>query len=567
MPDPHIVQPVAPPTPEETKQRAAEAFAYGEERMRSLASDLVGRMQFAQQHGLTFGDKRDLYKILGYNPILTAREYGARYARGGIAGRIVDVYPNATWRGQVDIVEDKDPHEDTVFEAAWKALDRKHQIQAKLLRADKLSQLSTFSVILIGVPGRTPLSEPLPKATTPGKLLYLTPYGGGGGSATRNNNTQRGMTAYDADAIIDELEDDPSEERYGLPRTYQLRRVGADIGTTNGTPLIVHWTRVIHIAENVLWDELFGLPALERVWNLLDDLEKVTGGGAEAFWLRANQGMHLDIAKDMDLDPEAAAAAVASLKEQAEEYKHQLTRWLRTRGVSVTPLGSDVANFSSPADAILTQIAGSKGIPKRILTGSEMGELASSQDRDNWKDQINGRQTQYAGPYIIRPLITRLIEYGYLPTPKGGVDGYEVKWPNVQVRTDQEKADGAAKWVGANAQSDENVFTNDEIRDYWYGFEPLTPEQRKKVVPEPPPGQAANGQPPTGDEPAPSVDKKPTEADATLTDRQKKLKAARAFGLPEETDELVLLLEEAIACGNTQVIDEIIGLNRAEDEL
>ena len=94
-----------------------------------------------------------------------------------------------------------------------------------------------------------------------------------------------------------------------------------------------------------------------------------------------------------------------------------------------------MANFSNPADAILTQIAGSKAIPKRILTGSEMGELASSQDRDNWKDQINGRQTGYAGPYIVRPLVDRLIKYGYLPTPKKGPREYEVRCPQIQVLT------------------------------------------------------------------------------------------------------------------------------------
>src|ERR1019366_8703222 len=102
----------------------------------------------------------------------------------------------------------------------------------------------------------------------------------------------------------------------------------------------------------------------------LDDLDKCTGGGAEAFWLRANAGLHLDIDKDMALPQ--AKDTVAALKEQAEDYQNQQTRWLRTRGVTVSHLGSNVANFSGPADAILTQIAGTRKMPKRILTGSEM---------------------------------------------------------------------------------------------------------------------------------------------------------------------------------------------------
>jgi hypothetical protein len=508
--------------------------------LRSLTSALIDRLQYAQLHGLTFNQARDLYKVLGYSRILTSREYGERYARGGIAGRIVDVYPNATWRGGFDIVEDENPHEDTVFEKAWKDFGRKHQIVSKLLRVDKLSLLSTYAVLLLGAPND--LHTELPKST-PGKLLYLTPYSGGGSARTGRNFQQVTLAtgAYDADVSVYELETDPQNERFGLPRSYYLRRTEL---MPDATMRPVHWSRVIHVAEGVLWDEINGMPALERVWNLIDDLEKVTGGGAEAFWLRANQGLHLDIDKDMQLPD--AQAAVAALKEQAEEYKHQLTRWLRTRGVTVSPLGSDVANFSSPADAILTQIAGAKGIPKRILTGSEMGELASSQDRDNWKDQINGRQTQYAGPYIIRPLIDRLIKYGYLPTPAKGVDAYEVKWPQMQVLTEQEKADGASKWAETNSKMGEVVYTNDEIRSHWHGFEPLTPEQKKSVAQRQQEAQSAA---------------LPTEKDLTREEEMAAMdRELEEAGVPQE---LVGILEAAIAVGNTQVIDEILGLGRA----
>ena len=58
-------------------------------------------------------------------------------------------------------------------------------------------------------------------------------------------------------------------------------------------------------------------------------------------------------------------------KVDSYEGQHQQTRFISTQGVDVNPLGSDTADFSPNADAILTQIAGATGYPKRILTGSQ----------------------------------------------------------------------------------------------------------------------------------------------------------------------------------------------------
>lgn len=436
-------------------------------KLRAAASVLIERLQFARQAGVTFNGMRDLYEILGYERAISTAQYRERYARGGIAGRIVDVFPKATWRGEMELVEDQDPENDTEFEKAWNALNTRLKITSVLQRGDVLSQLGYYSVLLIGAPGK--FSDELPKGK-PEDLLYLTPFSGGGGPGIQTRFTgSRGdgnLNVAFGDATIQSFDINVESPRFGLPETYQLRRT--DVSSPE-LQVPVHWSRIIHIAEGCLDNEVYGSPRLERVYNLLDDLDKVTGGGAEAFWLRANQGLQLDVDKDMTLSADEKTA----LQTQADEYQHQIRRMLRTRGVTVNPLGSDVANFSNPADAILTQIAGSLAIPKRILTGSEMGELASSQDRDNWKDQVNGRQTGYAGPYIVRPLVDRLIKYNYLPTPVKGVESYEVRWPHIQTLTEQEKADGAAKWASINSSSNAIVFTEDEIRDKWYQLGPV----------------------------------------------------------------------------------------------
>lgn len=525
-----------PATPEQAYGEPAQAeLALVQREMRALTSEiLLDRIQFMRQAGITFDGARDEYEILGYDRIITGKQYRDEYSRGGIAGRVVDALPNATWRGQVELIEDEDPKKDTEFEKAWKDLDMQLKVQAKLQRADKLAGLSTYSILLIGAGGN--LEEELPKGK-PGGLLYLTPFSGGGGPG--GSSRSRSVADDFTDATIFEFEVDPKSPRFGLPRSYQLKR------TDVSSPFLqrpVHWSRVLHIAENVLDDEVYGQPALERVWNLLADLRKVTGGGAEAFWLRANQGLHLDIDKDMRL--EDAKATLEALKAQSELYKHQQTRWLRTKGVAVETLGSDVANFQQPADTILTQISGAKGIPKRILTGSEMGELASTQDRDNWRDQVNGRQTGYAGPFIVRPLVDRLVHYGYLPTPKKGPMAYEVRWPHIETLTAKDKTEGAKAWASVNQMQGSKVFTDDEIRDTWADKEPLTAEQKQALA---------------------------DEAAAKLKQQQDAMAAAAPTdpGAPKpnpfaaraaEDEEILRVLTAALEAGNAEVVERIVGL-------
>lgn len=511
------------------------------EAFRAAADIFLDRLRMARQIGQSFNGARDFYEIFGYDRQITTRQYRELYQRGGVAGKIVDLFPQATWRGEepFEVLEDEDPNKEyTQFEQAWLDLSTRLQVPSKFQRVDRLAGLSTYAVLLIGTSVSGDLEQPLPRGTNQSQIIYLTPYSGGGSAGSSRSQA----VAVDADAMIETWVEDTSDPRFGLPLTYRLKRTDINAPQLQRP---VHWTRIIHVAEGLLDDDVNGIPTLERVWNLLMDLEKVTGGGAEAFFLRANQGLHLDVDKDMALD--AAKDTIASLKEQAESYKHQLTRWLRTRGVDVQTLGSDVADFLNPADAILTQIAGAKGIPKRILTGSEMGELASSQDRENWRDQVIGRQTTYAGPTIVRQTVDRLVQNGYLPAPKKGPNAYKVSWPHIQVRTEQEKIDGAKGLAAVNQTYGDIVFTDSEIRDQ-VGFDALTDEQKAEIEAKKQADQQAQA-----------------EANAAAAERLRQQNPNQQTGkvLPfnraaEDADEMQRVLAEAIECGSTEVVQAII---------
>src|SRR5690606_38139347 len=101
------------------------------------------------------------------------------------------------------------------------------------------------------------------------------------------------------------------------------------------------------------------------------DLEKIIGGSAETFWLVANRGIHANVDKEMDLDENDAAA----LSEEIDEYLHDLRRVIRTRGVDINSLGSSTVDPEGVFAPLMSIIAGTTGIPKRILMGAEIGQL------------------------------------------------------------------------------------------------------------------------------------------------------------------------------------------------
>lgn len=412
---------------------------------RSAATTLMGRADFASRTGLSFRGLRDMFRALGYDRTLTAVKYRERYERGGIVGRFNDIYPKATWRGGGEIVEDQDPDISTPFEQAWKDLNQRLNVWQVFEQADILAGLGKFAVIFIGAPGN--FTEPLQTVGSTG-ISYLMAYS-------------------ERDVVIENLDIDPRSPRYGLPVFYNISRMTAPLeAIQSAQQRRVHHSRVIHIADGKLDDRIFGQPRLRRIWNLLDDLDKIVGGGAEAFWKRVDAGLHIKqdptIGKMSDADKKA-------FDEMLENYVDGLERVIRTRGIDIQTLSSNVANFDANVASVIGLLCGAMGIPQRIFLGSERGELASGQDRDEWSERVHDRRVQYAGPEIVRPFITRMIELNVLPKPQE----FEPRWPSLKELDDIQRMDLAQKAANVNNTQGEIVIPTNEIRDRYLDLPPL----------------------------------------------------------------------------------------------
>lgn len=443
------------------------------------------RSRLANALGFGNNGSRDLWSVMGYPREVTIANLQAMYSRGGVANRIIRAYPQATWREVPKFRDDRgdgmDPDDKDSFSPFVKSvrdlLDTLHVFHY-MERADRLGSIGQFGVLLLGFQDGTDLSAPL----TPGKkpLLYLRAYG-------------------EPNCRVATWDRDPRSPRFGLPLTYNLQS-GNTVGQSAAIrSLNVHHSRVMHFAELLDEDEVYATPRLLAPYNHLLDLEKVLGSSAETFYLNARGGLALSADKDAKFD----LSVLEAMKQQAKDYEDQLTRTLAFQGITPTMLDTTIADPGPNVDKLLDVIAGATGIPKRILIGSERGELSSSQDENNWAARIDERQNNWATPSILHPFVDLMIRTGNVEPPEGE---WFVEWPDSgalpvdrQAEIGKIRAEALASYTGAAGT--ETVVPIEEFRTAFLGLPAASPyvEPEEEVLDEEDPEVLAAMVPAGGD--------------------------------------------------------------------
>jgi len=365
---------------------------------RLLLSSLISRHSIAND--TTYGGLRDVWTALGYpsDGTLGFNDFWLRYKRQDIAAAVIEKPVEGSWR-QLPVISGSDR-----LQNQWMELENELGIYRTLVRADTMSRIGQYSALLIGFADGN-LEE---EVTASEGLLYVQPY-------------------LQKHAEIKSYVSDPSDPRFGLPEIYQLT---LDEGEKNTTAQ-VHHSRVIHIADNLVESNVFGEPALERIFNRLLNLELIVGGSAEMFWRGAFPGLAFSVQDGANLTD----AGKTELEEEIQKYLHDFQRYLKLQGLDVNQLSVQIADPSNHADLQLKAISIATGIPKRILEGSERGELASSQDSESWDSKCDYRRRNHCEANILRPFIDRLMTVGVLDSEE-----YKVEWPDLESVSDEQKA-------------------------------------------------------------------------------------------------------------------------------
>lgn len=473
----------------------------------SVQNVITSRSQIMQQW---FDPRRSIDKECGYPATTNISDdlYKKMYRRDPIAGRVVEVFPKECWQDQPTIFEAESSEDVTAFEKAWDQLgnslrgeswykeEKSNPVWEYLCRADVLSGIGTFGIILLGIDDNKRLEEPIQGFGNPRfERVWNGEYKNKRKKVKKFSlvdnvklEAKKKVKSSDpvAQSILDEEDDtevkterkllylrtfdeslvdivqydaDQQSPRYGQPTMYNVTlNDPMDQHSGIGLPLAtmrVHWSRIIHLADNLNSSEIFGTPRMQVVWNRLLDLQKLYGGSAEMYWRGAFPGLSFETHPSM-ADDAIGRVNLAAARSAYEKYANNLQRAIFSEGMTVKTLSPQVVDPTAQIKILINAICVYLGIPERIFMGSERGELSSTQDTDTWFYRVDFRRKMYLTPRVIIPFVDRLIKIGVLPEPE---DSYYVVWPESKLTLSQKIAiavqmmDAISKYIGAGGDA------------------------------------------------------------------------------------------------------------------
>lgn len=377
-------------------------------------NDVVKNQSYQESLGYyrDFSNRRfstdDLYRALDYPEKISYKDYVKKFKRQDIANRIVKSPVEGSWREEPEIQDLID--DNTKFEKDFKNIENDLNLYPILQKLDLLATLGRYSVLFIGFNDETDLSLQVGNASS---ISYL--------KAIPEDN-----------AVIQTWEKDRTSERYGQPKTYSVQ-ISTDMGTQ--TRITVHWSRLLHVAENTLESDIYGNPCLQSVYNRLLGLDKLSGGSPEMYWRGARPGYVAQSTSGGVFTP----AQLKNFREELTYFASDMQRTMVAQGLEIASLAPQVVSPKEHVDVQLQLISAATKIPLRILIGSERGELASSQDERAWLTYLEERREQVIENLILKPFIDRLIDFGTITAPNEGK--YLIQWPPLVVKSQKEKVE------------------------------------------------------------------------------------------------------------------------------
>lgn len=408
-------------------------------KMEQMVNNIRSINQDRTESRAEFDRRRDIAKECGWlerNP--TAEDCRDLIARDPLACLVNEIYALESWQVLPQVYESERGKVITTFDKALEELPSRmgaepshhfeelgnSRLWAELLHADIVCGIGRHGGVLIAPEGDENWNEPLlPDAKNLTRRFNLR--------ALPEHLCR--VTAFDTDR---------KSLRYRMPSQYDI--TWADPHDTQGSGIneyytteTVHHSRVVHIVDRwhfAATSMNFGAPRLQPVFDPICDARKVRGSSAEMYYKAAFFGLHFgthpQLGPDVDVDK-------ASLQDMYEEYVNGLQRALFTSGMTVDTLAPGVASPKEHLECQYDIVCIKTRTPKRIMMGSERGELASGDDKLKWAGRLGARHIGFNNPGIIIPVFDRLINLQFLPPVQ---KGYHIYWPDIYTMTDEEKA-------------------------------------------------------------------------------------------------------------------------------
>lgn len=439
--------------------------------------------------GLTPDPRRSLEDEYGWPTAPGPDVYDRLYDWDSVAARIVDLPVLQCWRANPWVYEDEDEGTETDFEDSFdnmvsslrgdnnryrpKPEQGGNPFFAAFRRLDALHRKGRYGVMWYGLDDGIDPALPAAGVTENGSYPIRFVKGEGlvwdQGKPPRDG-VRHGVTINarqtagrklrflkpfpESQAVVTRWEGNRNSPRYLQPLEYRITEIDLNGGYTGlGLPsseVVVHWSRTTHHADvyshAVGGGDQLAVPALQVPLYDVLDARKVTGASPEAFYRAVIGRLFFETLPQFGADAIVDEESVREMMEEMENsmQKHGVLKGLHANQTS-TPVNDPTPHLAGKYQRIAMYL----NKPKRIMEGSERGELSSGQDEKQDAEDIASRQNEYLSPYMLAPAVNRLIDVGVLTDT--GEDGFKIEWPPVRNADEAQDADVFSKRSAAFA--------------------------------------------------------------------------------------------------------------------
>lgn len=363
------------------------------------------------------------------------------YSRGGLAFGAVEKLVALCWKTNPWVIQgDDNSDKESPWEVAVKKITNVAFWRA-LKEADRRRLVGRYSAVLLRIADNQLWDKP----AGAGKLVGLVP-------------------AWANQLTPGTIDIDTWSENYGKPVDWQY--------TAGSESFKVHPSRIFILGD---WSEN-AIGYLQPVFNDFINVEKLSGGSGESFLKNAARQMNINFDKDVRLSEIASAHGVKpqDLHKVFDDATRGLNigidTMLMTQGATVTPMVASMPDVEKPYDVSVSNIASGVNMPKRILIGSQSGERASTEDREEFNATGQSRRI---GDLSFE--FTQLIQHLQTIKVVPAMEDFSIAWDDLTTPTDAARLANAKTLAEINKQYEgagQEPFNINEVREA-AGFEPL----------------------------------------------------------------------------------------------
>jgi hypothetical protein len=403
--------------------------------------------------------KRNHYIDFGYPEQVTFAQLWQMYQRNGYANAAIEATIDRVWSDNPWFQIGEEAKRENPAEKQLADHLRKIRFWQHASEADRRSMVGRYGALIFRFADNKRMHEPVD--TVPGGIAGLVEV----------------IPAWEQQLTVSTWETDELSEAYGRPTMFSFNEAAFDSAREKTRSFEVHPDRVlIWSRDGTVHGESMLLPG----FNDLITLEKVIGAGGEGFWKNAKSAPVLTIDQEARLEQMAQAMNVKpdeladKMDEQVKDYQQGFDAMLLLQGIKAETLG---VTLPQPEEFILGPLrsfAASFQIPEKILSGSQTGERASTEDASQWSKRCNSRRVRQIIP-TLESAIERFQRYRLVNEAN-----WMVEWSDLTEDSADKRIERSDRMAGINEKHVRSggidpVFTENELREA-AGYEPLDEE-------------------------------------------------------------------------------------------